>query len=89
MSNTPLSSDSASLEESPTTIHRLIARLGGFSAALRTAGRALGFWTAVIVPLFYLPLLTVLTTTQDLFAFLLLLLVNVVGLLAGRNYRRN
>jgi short subunit fatty acids transporter len=88
MSNAPLSSDSPTLEESPTTIRRLVARLGRLPTALRAAGRALGFWTAVIVPFLYLPLLTVHTTRQDLVAFLLLLLVNVVGLLAGRNYRK-
>lgn len=81
MSNAPLSSDSAAIEESSTTTRRFIT-------PLRAAGQALGFWTAVLTPFLYLPLLTQLSTTQELLAFLLLFLINVGGLLAGRNYRR-
>jgi hypothetical protein len=88
MSNASLTSDSKTLEESPTTTHRLRSALHSLSATVRSAGAALGFWTAVVTPFLYLPLLSELTTTQDLLAFLCLLLINVIGLFAGRNHNK-
>lgn len=89
MSNASLHSDSNSLDE-PNSLHERVARyVRNTIPAARTAGRAAGFWSAVTIPLVYLPLLAAgLDTTQDVSLFLSLLLLNLVGLVVGRNHAR-
>lgn len=50
--------------------------------------RRLGFWTSILVPFAYLPVLYGTDGTEQLFGLLALVLVNVLGLLAGHNYSR-
>lgn len=49
---------------------------------------AIAFWSAITLPVLYLPLLMAgLSTTQDLLLFLGLLALHLAALLAGRSYR--
>lgn len=50
---------------------------------------ALGFWTAVVLPFLYLPLLADGFTGNDPLAFAGLLALNLVALVAGHGYRRD
>lgn len=50
---------------------------------------AIGFWTAVVLPFLYLPLLANGFTGNDPLAFAGLLALNVVALVAGHGYRRD
>lgn len=50
---------------------------------------ALGFWTAVVLPFLYLPLLADGFTGNDPLAFAGLLTLNVLALVAGHGYRRD
>lgn len=86
MSNASLPSDSSTLEESRTR-GRVSATVRTIPALVVGTCRTVGFWTAVGLPFLYVPLLTVgLDSTQDLLLFLVLLLVNVAALFAGRNH---
>jgi hypothetical protein len=89
MSNASLHSESDSLEESSALHERFTRRLQSALPAAVSAGRAVGFWTAVGLPVLYLPLLAHgLDGTQDVLVFLGLLLVHLVALFGGRNYAR-
>lgn len=51
---------------------------------------ALAFWSAIALPVLYLPLLAKgLSSVDDLLAFLALLGVHILALLAGRSHRRH
>lgn len=48
---------------------------------------AVAFWSAIALPLLYVPLLAAgLATTQDLLLFLCLFGLHVIALLGGRSY---
>lgn len=63
-----------------------------FAASTRTALdslSALAFWSAIGLPILYLPLLvTGLSNAGDLLVFLGLFTVHILALLAGRSHRR-
>lgn len=50
--------------------------------------RAVAFWTAILLPFLYVPLLVGGLTGQELLVFGGLLVVNVVALVAGHDYAR-
>jgi hypothetical protein len=53
-----------------------------------TAIRAVCFWTAIVLPFLYLPLLAVgIETRSEGVALLVLLALNAVSLLVGHSYR--
>jgi hypothetical protein len=59
------------------------------SEVLVTLVRALAFWTAVALPVAYLPLLaTGLDSLQVVVAFVTLVAVNVCALVVGQSYQR-
>ena len=50
---------------------------------------AMAFWTAIALPFLHVPLLfTGLETTDQVLAFMGLLLLNVIALVLGHGYRR-
>lgn len=52
--------------------------------------QTVSFWTAVVTPLVYLPLLlTGLQTDVELLAFVALLALNVAGLVVGHSHKRH
>lgn len=56
---------------------------------LATPIRATGFWSAIVLPFLYVPLLARgLATAGETGAFLGLLAVNLLALYVGRSYRR-
>ncbi|GAD52830.1 hypothetical protein MBEHAL_1590 [Halarchaeum acidiphilum MH1-52-1] len=77
MSNQPL-------HETP--LRRLGDRADGFSL-LRKPIEALGFWSAIALPFLYVPLVVSgLQTTSAQYACILLIVLHVVSLVAGREY---
>lgn len=47
------------------------------------------YWSAILLPLIYLPLLVSrIETTQELVVFLVLVGLHIVALIGGRSYRR-
>jgi hypothetical protein len=89
MSNASLHSESNTLDEPNSAYGRVAARIRNTLPAVTATIRAAGFWTAVTLPFLYTPLLVAgLGTTQDVLAFLALLLVNLAALFVGRNHAR-
>ncbi|MFB6078777.1 MAG: hypothetical protein ABEJ80_07355 [Halarchaeum sp.] len=77
MSNQPL-------HETP--MRRLASHADGLSA-LRRPVEALGFWSAVVLPFLYVPLvLSGLESANTWIAFVALVLLHVVSLVVGRGY---
>lgn len=59
------------------------------AAALRRPLEAVAFWSAVVLPFLYLPLLAYgLETTGQLATFFGLLIVNVLAFVIGHDYKR-
>jgi len=71
--------DTAAADAAARTVHR--SRL-----ALRESVRWLGFWTAICLPVVYLPLLAVGDGPQTGALALALIGCQLLALLAGRNY---
>ncbi len=57
--------------------------------ALQQSVQWLGFWTAILLPLLYLPLLYIGIGTQTGTVFLGLLGLQLIALLAGHGHNRN
>lgn len=90
MSNPSLHSDSNRHDESNTTDSLRTSGLQQWTAPIVRTGQSLGFWTAVGVPFLYLPLLSMgIDSREQLLIFGALLVVNVLGLFAGRSHRRD
>ena len=53
---------------------------------LRATVRRVGFWSSVLLPISYLPVMYLLSGSEMLGALAVLLAVNVVCLLCGRHY---
>ncbi|WP_435099832.1 hypothetical protein [Halarchaeum sp. P4] len=67
-------------------LRRLNSHADGL-AFLRRPVEALGFWSAVVLPFLYVPLvLSGLQTTGTQYAFALLVALHVVALVVGREY---
>lgn len=79
----PMSTTTPSLPDAATPA------LGELGRYVRRPLEAVGFWTAVVLPFLYLPLLADGFTGNDPLAFAGLLALNVVALIAGHGYRRN
>jgi hypothetical protein len=89
MSNASLHPDSNRHDESNATDDTARATIRRLSAPVVTTGRTIGFWTAVGLPFLYVPLLSAgIDTPDDLLVFGALLVLNVLGLVAGRSHRR-
>ncbi len=57
--------------------------------SLRHGVRGLAFWSAIALPFLYIPLLlSGLTTTSQMLAFVSLFVVNVFAVYVGQRYRR-
>lgn len=64
-------------------------RLAPLQTVLAWSIRATAFWLAIVLPFLYLPLLLGgLDTQAEQLAFVGLLVLNVVALVAGHEYRR-
>lgn len=75
------------LHERANGDHPLVA---ASTRAVSSSLSALAFWTAIALPVLYLPLLvTGLRSTGELLVFLALFGVHVLALLAGRSHRRD
>lgn len=90
MSNTPSTLDlrhsTGTAEESTT----------GFPTVLRTVGRTVqqqfqfaGFWSAVLLPMVYVPMLLSGIVATWSSAFVALLAVHAIALVAGHSYHRD
>jgi len=67
---------------------RLSNSLLAVAARLRTSARGLAFWTAVALPLGYLPVFTLDIGGLSMETLVCLLVVHVVVLVAGHSYRQ-
>lgn len=74
---------------SPSLTEPLTPSLSTLGAYVRRPLEATAFWTAVVLPFLYLPLLAGGFTGNDPYAFAALLVVNLVALLGGHGYRRD
>ena len=77
-----------SLPPSFGPLGRLSNSLPVVAARLRTSARGLAFWTAVALPLGYLPLFTLDIGSLSMKTLICLLVVHVVVLVAGHSYRQ-
>ncbi len=70
----------------PEARAQTLAQVGRY---VRRPLEAVGFWTAVVLPFLYLPLLADGFTGNDPLAFGALLALNVAALVVGHGYRRD
>ncbi|MFB6095904.1 MAG: hypothetical protein ABEJ74_00760 [Haloferacaceae archaeon] len=71
----------------PPRIDPIDSLRGGLDR-LFAAGRFVGFWLAVFLPVVYLPLLAGGLTTTEAVTFVALIAVNAVSLFVGHGYAR-
>lgn len=71
----------------PPRIDPIDSLRGGLDRLL-AAGRFVGFWLAVLLPVVYLPLLAGGLTASEAIAFVALIGVNAVSLFVGHGYAR-
>jgi len=67
---------------------RLSNSLPAVAARLRTSARGLAFWTAIALPLGYLPLFTLDISGLSMEMLVSLLVAHVVMLVVGHSYRQ-